>query len=173
MFNEAGSSYGFDAEVCYDVYDEGGKPTNSTNTATISIDLTSSSSYSGEGYSSSSNLSELENMTVNGVAGFIMGTGNLTVNGTETVESSYTYSYDNESGSSTLNFSFTVSDFVLSPQTNYPAGGSITYNIEVEDTTPGEEIPGYNIPGSVTFNGTNMVAVKFAGFDYQLDLDLF
>ena len=62
---------------------------------------------------------------------------------------------------------------MLSPQTNYPAGGTITFSIVTQDSSPGEEMPGFNIPGSVTFNGTNMVAVKFAGFDYQLDLSLF
>lgn len=173
LFDTPGSSYGFDAEVCFDVFGDNGLPTAATSTATIMIDLTSSSSYSSEGYSSSSNLTELENLTVNGIAGFIMGTGNLTVNGTESVESSYSYSYDNETSSTNFDFNFTVTNFELSPQIIYPANGTITFTIITEDTSPGEENFGYNIPGMVTFNGTNMVSVKFAGFDYQLNLDLF
>jgi len=172
-FEAEGSSYGFDADVCFDIYGDNGRPTAATSTATIMVDLTSSSSYSGEGYANTSNLTELENLTVNGIAGFLMGSGNLTVNGTESVKSSYTYSYDTETGSSNLDFDFTVTNFVLSPQVVYPGGGTITFTIVTRDTSPGSENFGYNIPGSATFNGTNVVAIKFAGFDYTLDLDLF
>ncbi len=173
VFSAEGSSYGFDAEVCFDVYGDNGRPTATTSTATIMVDLASSSSYSGEGYANTSNRTELENLTVNGIAGFLMGTGNLTVNGTESVESSYSYTYDTETGSSNLDFNFTVTNFVISPQVVYPGGGTITFTIVTQDTSPGSENFSYNIPGTVMFNGTNIVAVKFAGFDYQLDLDLF
>ena len=118
-------------------------------------------------------MTEMENLTVSGVGGFLMGTGNLNVSGTEAVQSAYSYTYGNETESTNISLNFNVVNFIVPLEILYPGGGTINFTIVYQDTSPGSGNASYNIPGSASFNGTNIVAVKFAGFDYQLDLDMF
>ena len=66
----------------------------------------------------------------------------------------------------------TITDFVLSPQADYPLSGTIAFTIKMVQDEPGESNDfTFTISGSITFNGTNIVPVTFAGYNYTLNLD--
>jgi hypothetical protein len=168
---EGANSLEFEANVCFDVVDQFGVPTDATNTLSLSVDYDLATAYSYDNFSYSLTLTESEVLNLVGIAGFNAETGNLTVNGNQTVNASVIVVESGQTESATVAWTFTLTDIVISPLSDYPLSGTVAFTISVTDNSPGAQNAGYTVSGTITFNGTNTAAVTFAGFDYTLNLD--
>ena len=166
-----GNSIDLDFTVCFGTYDAMGYPTAANNTVSLSLDLLSSSSYSQDGYSSSSNIDESQDLNLSGVAGFNSGTGNLTVNGQHDLEYDFSYVTPEQSAGAEVVYSFTTTNVVLAPEGQYPLSGTFAFSISWTDTSPNSQQSSYTLSGTITFNGTSTVNVTFGGYNYTLNLD--
>jgi len=173
--NESSQGFGYEigAQVCFASFDSEGHPTSDNDNVNISLDITNTQSQSYEDYISDIQIDEVESLIVQGIKEYMAGSGDLVANGSEKVTHFTHFSYNGDTQKGTHKYDFVLKDILLSPNSKVPKGGSIDFNLNYDDQSGNDEIGTYKIPGSVTFNGTNIVKVDFGGKKFDLDISDF
>jgi hypothetical protein len=167
---EEGISVSILAQLCFDAWDLLGGPTEATNQMTYTIDFDLSGSSSSEEGSFSFDLGVDRDLNVTGISGYNAETGNLVVNGNDDESISLNVTSPNGSQSVALNYSYAINDVTVSPVNEYPLSGSINFSIGFSANPPIQDYPNFTVAGTITFDGSNVVGVTFAGFTYSLNL---
>jgi hypothetical protein len=168
-----GLGYQIDTQVCFASFDSEGHPTSDNDNVNIALDISTTQSSSYEDYISESQIDEVESLVVQGIKEYLAGNSDLMANGSEKVTYFTHFSYSGDTQKGTYVYDFLLKDILLAPNSTVPKSGSIDFNISYDDQSGNDEIGTYKIPGSVTFNGTNIVKVDFAGKKFDLDISEF
>jgi hypothetical protein len=158
------------AQLCFDTWNLLGGPTETTNQMTYMIDFDVSGSFPLDQGSFLFDLGVDRDLTVTGISDYNSGTGNLVVNGSDDENFNISVTSPNGSQSVALNYSNTVNAVTIVPLADYPASGIINFSIGFSANPPIPDYPNFTVAGTITFDGSNVVGVTFAGFTYSLNL---
>ena len=79
-----------------------------------------------------------------------------------------------QSGSQSLaiDYSYTIKSVTFQPAADFPVSGTIEFSIAFTATPPVQDYPNYSVSGTITFDGTSIVVINFAGFNYSMSLSV-
>ncbi len=157
-------------EVCFGSVDEMGYPLESNNLMDFLLNGSISTSYASDTFSETASFVIAKDLNMLGINGFNAGTGMITANGTHIEETIINFTSEEGVFNSTFKISFTVADFKIEPEAQYPAGGAYQFQMIIKASETGSEAVDFLINGNVTFDGSQYAGVSFNGYDFTLDM---
>ncbi|MCB0832398.1 MAG: hypothetical protein KDC45_02940 [Bacteroidetes bacterium] len=149
-----------------------GMPIPATDKMEYNQDIRADEIESGEGYTYSFHLKLLANLVATGIAAYRDSTGNLTMNGDNSINFELGYN-EPQYGNATFKYTYTstVTDVAFSTENEYPVGGTIgfTMKLKISGVDAGDEE--FYVEGMITFDGTNIAVMEFGGYTFHIDLD--
>jgi len=162
-------SAAINAEVCFQTVDENGYPTEANDVFDLDMTADFGYDYSEGEYVNNASIAYVRDFNMIGISGFATG-GMVTVNGSESITEIFNYTYENESYSGNIKLTVTVKDLKFGLNSDWPEEGTINFTLDIKVTEEGRTYE-YFLRGEMTFDGTSIVAVKFAGYDFDIDLE--
>jgi hypothetical protein len=152
----------FNYQLRFTVRDTAGGPTSATNQMEYSYDY-----YHSQTGTTPVVVTMTSDMNATGIAAYRAGTGPITINGGMVIEveselgQGYTFNYDH---------SYDINNVTYVKTNTYATGGNIVFTIKRVLSPSVPNYPNYNVSGTITFNGTNIVDLTFGGYNFKLNL---
>ena len=143
-----------------------GLPNESTQT--MQYDLTAGmSEQSGASYL---DLNYESDLLLEGIAAFRAATGNIMMDGSEALKFSLDITIESEHIVGEYHHSYTINDVVISPSSNYPQSGNLTFTVKRTLNVDffGED---FYVKGKITFDGSNIAVLEFGGYTFHINLN--
>jgi hypothetical protein len=156
------------AQICFDIWNELGGPTENTTKMTYIIDFGMNGSLSRDQESASYNIGVDRNLTVGGISDYNANIGRLSLTGTIDESFDLTMTGPNGTQSITIDYSYNVKSVEI--HHGYPQLGNIDFSIGLNADPVILDFPNFTINGSIGFNGSEIVGISFDGYNYSLNL---
>lgn len=158
------------AQVCFDTFNLLGRPTEATNQMDYEVDFDFSGANPFEGGSFAFDLGLNRALQAMGIADYNSGNGNLILNGA--ADDYFDLSATSLEGSQSLStdYSYTLKNIAFQPDVDFPVTGIIEFSISFTATPPIPDYPNFSISGTITFDGSSIVVINFAGYTYSMNL---
>jgi hypothetical protein len=166
----SGYTIAISAQVCFDAYNMVGQPTTETNQMSYTVEFDFGGMDVGDDGSFSFDLGVDRHLDVTGIADYNSGIGNLVMNGSSSENVHFSAVSQNGSQSIGFDYLYTITNIIFQPVQEFPASGTIEFSIAFTATPPVQNYPNYSINGTITFDGTSVVVVNFAGYTYSMNL---
>ncbi|MCK6543279.1 hypothetical protein L6Q79_11430 [bacterium] len=169
--SSGGYNYDYTWNIRFTPRDANGYSTDETSKMEYKYDYL----YNGANTYYSYDMDLGADMTLTGVNAYRAATGNLVLNGTNAISYVWDYSYLTYDYTYDYSHKYTYKSLEISPDGDYPEGGSVSFTIrskfEGEIGEEGGDALNYYVAGKITFDGDNTALLEFGGFSFILNLD--